>query len=107
MTKRVVITGMGMITSLGHSVEETWQALCEGRSGIGPITNFDASEYPVKFAGEVRDFDPALYLERKEARRNDPFTHLAVAASRQALAQARLTITNQLAPDVGVYIGSG
>ncbi|HEX7733981.1 MAG TPA: beta-ketoacyl-ACP synthase II [Ktedonobacteraceae bacterium] len=107
MTKRVVITGMGMVTSLGHSVEETWQALCEGRSGIGPITNFDASEYPVKFAGEVRDFDPALYLERKEVRRNDPFTHLAVAASRQALAQARLTITNQLAPDVGVYIGSG
>jgi 3-oxoacyl-[acyl-carrier-protein] synthase II len=107
MMKRVVITGMGMVTSLGHSVEETWQALCEGRSGVGPITNFDAREYPVKFAGEVRDFDPALYLERKEARRNDPFTHLAVAASRQALAQAGLTITDQLAPEVGVYVGSG
>ncbi|MBO0794956.1 MAG: beta-ketoacyl-ACP synthase II [Ktedonobacteraceae bacterium] len=105
--KRVVITGMGLVTSLGHTVEETWQALCQGRSGVGPIENFDASEYPVTFAGEVRNFDASRYLERKEARRNDPFTHLAVAASRQALAQAQLSITEQLAPEVGVCIGSG
>ncbi|MBO0777993.1 MAG: beta-ketoacyl-ACP synthase II [Ktedonobacteraceae bacterium] len=105
--KRVVITGMGLVTSLGHTVEETWQALCQGRSGVGPIENFDASEYPVIFAGEVRNFDASRYLERKEVRRNDPFTHLAVAASRQALAQARLSITEQLAPEVGVCIGSG
>jgi 3-oxoacyl-[acyl-carrier-protein] synthase II len=105
--KRVVITGMGLVTALGHTVEETWEALCQGRSGIGPIRNFDASAYPVRFAGEVRDFDPSLYLERKEIRRNDPFAHLAVAASRQALAQARLSITEQLAPQVGVCIGSG
>src|SRR5262249_42537001 len=102
MTKRVVITGMGLVTSLGHTVEETWKALCEGRSGVGPITNFDASEYPVTFAAEVRDFDVSSYLERKEIRRNDPFTHLAVAASRQALAQAGLEISEQLAPEVGV-----
>jgi 3-oxoacyl-[acyl-carrier-protein] synthase II len=105
--KRVVITGMGLVTALGHTVEETWEALCQGRSGIGPIRNFDASEYPVRFAGEVRNFDPSCYLEYKEIRRNDPFTHLAVAASRQALAQARLSITEQLAPQVGVCIGSG
>jgi 3-oxoacyl-[acyl-carrier-protein] synthase II len=105
--KRVVITGMGLVTALGHTVEETWEALCQGRSGIGPIRNFDASEYPVRFAGEVRNFDPSCYLEYKEIRRNDPFTHLAVAASRQALAQARLSITEQLAPHIGVCIGSG
>jgi len=105
--KRVVITGMGLITALGHTVEETWEALCQGRSGIGPIRNFDASEYPVRFAGEVRDFEPSRYLEFKEIRRNDPFTHLAVAASRQALAQARLSITEQFAPHIGVCIGSG
>ena len=105
--KRVVITGMGLITALGHTVEETWEALCQGRSGIGPIRNFDASAYTVRFAGEVRDFEPSRYLEHKEIRRNDPFTHLAVAASRQALAQARLSITEQLAPHIGVCIGSG
>ncbi|GHO55588.1 beta-ketoacyl-ACP synthase II [Ktedonobacter robiniae] len=105
--KRVVVTGMGMVTSLGHTLEETWEALCQGRSGIGPISSFDASEYLVRFAGEVRDFDASQYMERKEIRRNDPFTHLAVAASRQALAQAGLTITDQLAPDAGVCIGSG
>jgi len=105
--KRVVITGMGLITALGHTVEETWEALCQGRSGIGPIRNFDASAYTVRFAGEVRDFEPSRYLEHKEIRRNDPFTHLAVAASRQALAQARLSITEQFAPHIGVCIGSG
>src|SRR5260370_3962069 len=105
--KRVVITGMGLITAQGHAVEETSEALCPGRSGIGPIRKFDASAYPVRFAGEVRDFEPSRYLEQKEIRRNDPFTHLAVAASRQALAQARLSITEQLAPHIGVCIGSG
>jgi 3-oxoacyl-[acyl-carrier-protein] synthase II len=105
--KRVVVTGMGMVTSLGHTVEETWDALCQGRSGVGPITSFAASEYPVRFAGEVRDFDASQYMEHKEIRRNDPFTHLAVGASKQALAQARLEITEEIAPDVGVCIGSG
>jgi len=105
--KRVVITGMGLITALGHTVEETWEALCQGRSGIGPIRNFDASEYLVRFAGEVRNFEPGRYMEHKEIRRNDPFTHLAVAASRQALAHARLLITEQLTPHIGVCIGSG
>lgn len=105
--KRVVITGIGLVTALGHTTHETWEALCQGRSGIGPISNFDASEYPVRFAGEVRNFHPNCYLEHKEIRRNDPFTHLAVAASQQALAQAQLSITEQLAPHIGVCIGSG
>ena len=105
--KRVVITGLGLITSLGHSMEETWQALCQGHSGIGPIESFDAREYPVRFAGEVKGFDPGKYLERKEVRRNDPFTHLAVGAARQALEHARLSITDQRSPEVGVCIGSG
>ncbi|HTK05860.1 MAG TPA: beta-ketoacyl-ACP synthase II [Ktedonobacteraceae bacterium] len=105
--RRVVITGIGLVTSLGHTVEETWEALCQGRSGIGPIESFDASEYLVRFAGEVKNFDASLYMDRKDIRRNDPFTHLAVAASRQALADAHLTIDEQLAPDAGVCIGSG
>jgi 3-oxoacyl-[acyl-carrier-protein] synthase II len=105
--QRVVITGLGLITALGHTVDETWEALCEGRSGVAPITGFDATEYPVKFAAEVRDFDPRPYMEHKEIRRNDPFTHMAVAASCQALAQARFSITEELAPHVGVCIGSG
>lgn len=105
--KRVVITGMGMITALGNTTEETWQGLLQGQSGIEPIKNFDASKYSVRFAGEVKNFDPTPYMDRKEIRRNDPFTHLAVAASRQALAQAQLSITEELAPEVGVCIGSG
>ncbi|GCE46056.1 3-oxoacyl-[acyl-carrier-protein] synthase II [Thermosporothrix hazakensis] len=105
--KRVVVTGIGLITSVGHTTEETWKALCQGQSGIRPITNFDASNYPVRFAGEVRDFDPSPYMDRKEIRRNDPFTHLAVGAAKQALEQAHLTITDEIAPQVGVCVGSG
>ncbi len=105
--KRVVITGMGMITALGNTTEETWQGLLQGQSGIEPIKNFDARQYSVRFAGDVKNFDPTPYMDRKEIRRNDPFTHLAVAASRQALAQAQLSITEELAPEVGVCIGSG
>ncbi|GCE22610.1 beta-ketoacyl-ACP synthase II [Dictyobacter kobayashii] len=105
--KRVVVTGIGLVTSLGHTVEETWEGVSQGRSGIGPITNFDSSGYPVTFAGEVKGFDATPYMDRKEIRRNDPFTHLAVAASRQALTQSGLEITRELAPEVGVCIGSG
>src|SRR5260370_16734971 len=100
--KRVVINGMGLITALGHTVEENWEALCQGRSGIGPIRKFDASEYPVRFAGEVRDFEPSRYLEHKEIRRNDPFTHLAVPPSPQPLAQAPISFTSQLPPPIAI-----
>jgi 3-oxoacyl-[acyl-carrier-protein] synthase II len=105
--RRVVVTGIGLVTSVGHNVEQTWSALIEGRSGIKPIESFDTSRYPVKFAGEVTDFDVSPYLDRKEARRSDPFTHLAVATAQQAIEQAQLTITDHNAHEVGVCIGSG
>src|SRR4051794_10197561 len=98
--KRVVITGMGLITALGHTVEENWKALCEGRSGVGVIKSFDATNYPVRFAAEVKNFDPSRYLDRKDIRRNDPFTHLAVAASQEAMRKAELKITDDIAPQV-------
>ncbi|GCE08502.1 beta-ketoacyl-ACP synthase II [Dictyobacter aurantiacus] len=105
--KRVVVTGIGLVTSLGHTVEKTWEGLSQGRSGISPISNFDASDYPVRFAGEVKNFDASPYMDRKEIRRSDPFTHLAVAAARHALDQAGLEISKELSPEVGVCIGSG
>ncbi|QBD78562.1 beta-ketoacyl-[acyl-carrier-protein] synthase II [Ktedonosporobacter rubrisoli] len=105
--RRVVVTGVGLVTSLGHDVETSWSALCQGHSGIKPISSFDASDYTVRFAGEVENFDPSPYMERKDIRRTDAYTQLAVAASKQALNQARLSISEHLAPEVGVCIGSG
>ena len=107
MSSRVVVTGLGLVTSLGNDVASTWKALCEGVSGVGPITSYDTSRFRVHCGGEIKNFDPALYMERKEIRRNDPYAHYAVAATRQALAQAGLQITDENADDVGVYIGSG
>ncbi len=104
---RVVITGVGLVTSLGNDVETTWDALCEGRSGIKPITGFDATAYAVRFGGEIVDFDASRYLGHKEARRSDPFTHFAVAAAHEALERGKLTITDEIAPQIGVCIGSG
>ena len=85
---RVVVTGLGLVTSLGNDVATSWESLCAGRSGIGPITGFDTSQHKVQFGAELKNFDPTLYMDRKEARRNDPYTQLAVAAARQALAQS-------------------
>lgn len=107
MTKRVVVTGIGLISAVGNDTATTWQALCEGRSGIGPITSFDASGHEVRIAGEVKNFDPSLYMDRKEVRRNDRFVHFAMGATRQAVTDANLTITDDIADDVGVIIGSG
>lgn len=106
---RVVVTGLGLITSVGNTVEETWTALLAGRSGGGPITQFDATEdFPVRFACEVKGFDPGEYLDRKEARRTDRFAQLAIAASDQALAQSGLLSWDGVDLDrVGVIIGSG
>ncbi|MCL4266614.1 MAG: beta-ketoacyl-ACP synthase II [Anaerolineae bacterium] len=87
---RIVVTGMGAITPLGHSVAETWEGLVHGRSGIGPITQFDASPYPWKLAGEVKDFDPKAYIDFKEARRMSRVSQLTVAAAQQAVADAGL-----------------
>ena len=107
MKKRVVITGMGALTSLGLSVEETWSALVAGRSGIGPITRFDASQLPIRIAGEVKGFDPTQYIDFKEVRRMARCSHLAVAAATQALADAGL---GDQVPDperAGTVMGTG
>jgi 3-oxoacyl-[acyl-carrier-protein] synthase II len=104
---RVVITGVGAITPLGLSNAATWEALLAGRSGIGPITHFDASELRTHFAGEVRDFDPANYMDRKEARRLDPYIQFALAATKEALEDAKLDLSNEQPNRVGCIVGSG
>jgi len=88
MKRRVVVTGLGMVTSVGIGVEESWQALLAGRSGIGRITLFDATDYPTQIAGEVKDFDPARFIDKKEARRMDRFVQFGVVASDMAMRQA-------------------
>src|SRR5438067_5880937 len=98
---RVVVTGLGMVTSLGNDLTSTWEALCQGKSGVSEIEGYDISQYRVHFGGQIKNFDPSLYMDRKEIRRNDPYEHLAVATSKQALAQAGLQITNENADDIG------
>src|SRR5947209_3358588 len=98
---------MGALTPLGTDVESSWAALIAGCSGIGPITQFDAAGLPTQIAGEIKGFEPTAHLDRKEARRMDRFTQLAVVATRQALNHAGLTIDDCLADEVGVIIGSG
>ncbi len=104
---RVVVTGLGLITSLGNDVASTWEALCLGKSGVSEITSYDTSRHRIHFGAELRNFDPSLYLDRKEVRRTDPYQQLSIAAMKQALAQSSLQITEEVADDVGVYIGSG
>ncbi len=105
---RVVVTGLGLVTSLGNDVASNWDALIQGTSGVREITGYDSSRFRVHFGAQIRDdFDPYLYMDRKEVRRTDPYEHIAVATSKQALAQANLQITSDIADDVGVYIGSG
>ncbi|MEL6128605.1 MAG: beta-ketoacyl-ACP synthase II [Cyanobacteria bacterium J06627_3] len=105
--KRVVITGMGAITPIGNNLEAYWQGLLAGKSGIGPITLFDASKHKCRIAGEVKGFDPLAHLDAKDAKRTDRFAQFAIAASKQALVDASLTITDLNAEQVGVMIGTG
>jgi 3-oxoacyl-[acyl-carrier-protein] synthase II len=105
--KRVVITGLGAITPVGNDVKTMWSNLIAGKSGVGPITHFDASEYQTRIAAEVKDFDPVELLGRKEARRMDRFTQLAMAAADQAIEDAGLKITPENTLRVAVVIGSG
>lgn len=107
MKKRVVITGMGMVTPLGIGVEETWNALVAGKSGITRITRFDASDFASQVAGEVKNFDPANYIEAKEIKKMDTFIHYAIAASQMAMDDSGLTVTPQNADRIGVHVGAG
>jgi 3-oxoacyl-[acyl-carrier-protein] synthase II len=110
MSRRVVITGLGLITPLGLTVEETWAALCAGRSGVGPITRFDTTDFPVTIAGEVKGFDPARLIDRidkKDVKKMDTFIHYACAAGQMAFADAGLRMDAVGPERVGVYIGSG
>ncbi len=104
---RVVVTGLGAVTSLGQNVPDFWAGLLAGRSGIRRIERFDITDYPCKVGGEVRDWDAAKFWDPKEARRNDRYTHFAVVAAMQALADANLTATQTDADRFGVIIGSG
>ncbi len=107
MSRRVVVTGIGLISSLGIGTEATWTALLEGRSGIGPITRFDASAFPTRFAAEVKGFDPLRFIDRKDVKKMDIFIQFAVAASEFAMADSGLQVTPENAPRVGVFIASG
>jgi len=105
--RRVVVTGMGAMTSLGLTLEETWEGLLAGRSGIGPITQFDASGLPVRIAGELKGFDPAQYINFKAARRMARCSQVTVATAQAALADAGLSLPLPDEERVGVLIGCG
>ena len=105
--RRVVITGMGAITPIGNSVEEFWNGIKEGKTGFGPITYFDTADYRCKLAAEVKDFDPAQYMDKKSARRMEQFCQFAVAAAGQAIADAGLTMEQEDPYMVGCSVGSG
>ena len=105
--RRVAITGLGAITPLGLSLTETWPRLIRGESGIAPITQFDASNLPVRFAGEVKDFDPTQFLDRKLVRRSSRCVHLALVAAQEAIRDSGLNLGQINATSIGVNIGTG
>ena len=107
MRRRVVVTGVGVISPLGLDAPTTWAALVAGKSGIGPITKFDASAFTCRIGGEVRGFDPVNYIDRKEIKKMDEFIHFAIAASKEAMTDSGLKVDADNAERVGVYIGSG
>ncbi|MCT7985367.1 beta-ketoacyl-ACP synthase II [Laspinema sp. A4] len=105
--KRVVVTGLGAVTPIGNTLQDYWEGLLSGRNGIGPITLFDPSNHSCRIAGEVKGFDPHDYLEKKEAKRMDRFAQFAIAASKQAIADASFEINELSAEQVGIVIGNG
>ena len=107
MNRRVVVTGLGMITPIGNDVATSWKSALEGKSGIDRIQSFDASAFGSQIAGEVKDFDPSKYLGVKEVRRFDRFVHFGVAAGIMALEDSGLEITDDFAPEIGCAIGAG
>ena len=107
MKRRVVLTGVGLVSALGLDTESTWSGLLQGKSGVGPITRFDASDFSSKIAAEVKDIDPLAYVDTKNARKMDLFILYAIVASDVAVKSARLSVTRENAERIGVYIGSG
>jgi 3-oxoacyl-[acyl-carrier-protein] synthase II len=105
--RRVVVTGIGLVSSLGIGTEANWQALLAGQSGVAPITKFDASQFATRIAGEVKGFDPLTFIEKKDIKKMDVFIQYAIAASQFAVDDAALAITDEVAPRVGVHIASG
>lgn len=106
-SRRVVITGIGLVSPLGIGVEANWKALLEGKSGIGQITKFDISDYSTKIAGEVKNFDPIDFIQRKEARKMDPFIQYAVASAQMAVEDSSIPLSSLEGERTGVYVGSG
>jgi 3-oxoacyl-[acyl-carrier-protein] synthase II len=107
LKQRVVVTGLGVISPVGVGKDKFWQSLISGQSGIGPISHFDVSDFPTKIAGEVKDYDSSQYLDRKEAKRMDPFTQYAVATTKMALADAGLEMARESLDRIGVVFGTG
>ena len=105
--RRVVVTGLGMVSPLGLSVRESWEGIVAGRSGVGPITSFDVASYPTRIAAMIKGFDAARYLPAKEIKKMDPFIHYAIAAGKEAIEDAGLVVTEDNAERIGVAIGSG
>lgn len=105
--RRVVVTGMGIISPVGNAIEQAWESILAGRSGIGPITRFDCSAFSTRFGGTIHDFDARDYINPKDARKMDPFIHYGIAAASQAIADSGLEISDANAERVGVAVGSG
>jgi 3-oxoacyl-[acyl-carrier-protein] synthase II len=107
LSRRVVVTGVGLVSPLGIGTQANWDALCSGCSGIGPITHFDAAQFSARIAGEVKQFDPLRFIDKKDVKKMDVFIQFAIAASQFAMDDAALSVTEQIATRVGVFIASG
>jgi 3-oxoacyl-[acyl-carrier-protein] synthase II len=107
LNRRVVITGIGLVCGSGRTKEEVWSNLLAGRSGVGPVTRFDVSGFPVRIASEVKDFDPLKFIEKKDVKKMDVFIHYAIAAAQEAMDDSGLKVTDENATRIGTYIGSG
>jgi 3-oxoacyl-[acyl-carrier-protein] synthase II len=107
LSRRVVVTGIGLVSPLGIGTEANWEALCAGKSGIGPITHFDAAQFSARIAGEVKGFDPLAFIDKKDVKKMDVFIQFAIAAAQFAMDDAGLSVTEDIATRVGVFIASG
>jgi 3-oxoacyl-[acyl-carrier-protein] synthase II len=107
LARRVVVTGIGLVSPLGVGTAATWEALCAGRSGVGPISRFDASDFSTRIAGEVKGFDPLQFVDKKDVKKMDVFIQFALAAAQFAVDDAGVRVTPENATRVGVFIASG